>query len=53
MTQFDRFTEKSRDAIQLAASEASQRGQQAVEPEHCRRLRVFEKAGQPVAAAAG
>src|SRR5207253_2868446 len=34
MPRFEKFTEKSQEALQAAAREASERGQQAIEPEH-------------------
>ena len=51
----DRFTEKAQEAIQTAAREAQDRGQQSVEPEHLLLALVRERDGiaRPVLEAAG
>src|SRR5262245_26793440 len=51
----NRFTEKSQDAIQAAAREARERGQQAVEPEHLLLALVRQEDGiaRPLLEAAG
>src|SRR3979411_167183 len=51
----DRFTEKAQEALQSAAQEAQERGQQAIEPEHLLLALVRQQDGiaRPLLEAAG
>ncbi len=55
MPRFEKFTEKSQEALQAAAREASERGQQAIEPEHLLLALLTDEGGlaRPLLEAAG
>src|SRR5437588_481678 len=55
MPRFEKFTEKSQEALQAAAREASGRGQQAIEPEHLLLALLTDEGGltRPLLEAAG